>query len=95
MIRYYVERASTQSMEEVLWVTAENDYGMGFSYGLIQGGEGSFGLLCATCILGTNLICQRFGIVPSITRQLFIRPEYEKEHTIYQRFSYTRDDLIR
>ena len=49
---------------------------------------------CATCILGTNLICQRFGIVPSITRQLFIRPEYEKVHTIYQRFSYTRDDLI-
>ena len=49
---------------------------------------------CAFCILGTNLICQRFGIVPSITRQLFIRPEYEKVHTIYQRFSYTRDDLI-
>ena len=50
---------------------------------------------CAFCILGTNLICQRFGIVPSLTRQLFIRPEYEKVHTIYQRFSYTRDDLIR
>ena len=49
---------------------------------------------CVFCILGTNLICQRFGIVPSITRQLFIRPEYEKVHTIYQRFSYTRDDLI-
>ena len=71
-----------------------DDYGMGFSYGLIQRGEGSSGLLCATCILGTNLICQRFRIVPSITRQLFIRPEYEKVHTIYQRFSYTRDDLI-
>ena len=50
--------------------------------------------LCATCILGTNLICQRLGIVPSLTRQLFIRPEYEKVHTIYQRFSYTRDVLI-
>ena len=49
---------------------------------------------CVFCILGTNLICQRFEIVPSITRQLFIRPEYEKVHTIYQRFSYTRDDLI-
>ena len=34
-------------------------------------------------------------IVPSLTRQLFIRPEYKKAHTIYQRFSYTRDDLIR
>ena len=51
--------------------------------------------ICAFCILGTNLICQRLGIVPSLTRQLFIRPEYEKVHTIYQRFSYTLDDLIR
>ena len=50
---------------------------------------------CVFCILGTNLICQRLGNVPSLTRQLFIRPEYEKVHTIYQRFSYTRDDLIR
>ena len=49
---------------------------------------------CVFCILGTNLICQRLGIVPSLTRQLFIRPEYEKVHTIYQRFSYTRDVLI-
>ena len=58
-----------------------DDYGMGFSYGLIQGGEGSSGLLCATCILGTNLICQRLGIVPSLTRQRFNRPEYEKTDT--------------
>lgn len=51
-------------------------------------------MFCATCILGTNLICQRLVIVPSLTCQLFIRPEYEKVHTIYQRFSYTRDDLF-
>ena len=46
-------------------------------------------MFCATCILGTNLICQRLGIVPSLTRQRFNRPEYEKAHTIYQRFSYS------
>ena len=59
--------------------------------GARSGAEYSF---CAFCILGTNLICQRFGIVPSLTRQRFIRPEYEKAHTIYQSFSYTRDVLI-
>ena len=47
---------------------------------------------CVFCILGTNLICQRLGIVPSLSRQLFIRPEYEKVHTIYQRF---RETLIK
>jgi len=33
---------------------------------------------CVFCILGTNLICQRLGIVPSLTRQRFNSSRVQK-----------------